>query len=103
MPKRPWAEGDDDLAERQRTYNRRLGHLIATERELAGMLQKDLALRMGMSERQWQRVEAGRIKHSPTIFFVREVAAAIGVPLAKLLPENGEPGSPDVEEPPSAG
>lgn len=103
MPERPWAEGDEDLAERQQEYNRKLGHLITTHREMAGILQKDLAERMGMSVRQWQRLEAGEIKHSPPIFFVKLIGDAIGVSLEQLNPDNIRNVDLDILEPPSAG
>lgn len=90
MPKRPWAEGDESLAARKRAFNEELGALIASQRELRGVLQKDLAEKMGMSHRQWQRVEAGDIKDSPTIFFVAEISRNLGVPLEQLLPPDSD-------------
>lgn len=103
MPRIPWAEGDEHLAARQKAFNERLGELIASQRQLRGMLQDELAGKIGMSRRQWQRLEAGQIKHSPTVFFVKEIADHLGVPLASLLPSDLETEDLSTMEPPAAG
>lgn len=103
MPRIPWAEGDEHLAARQRKFNQQLGELIAGQRQLQGMHQDELAEKIGMSKRQWQRLEAGEIKHSPTVFFVKEVADHLGVPLTSLLPTDMELDDLSTMDPPAAG
>lgn len=103
MPRIPWAEGDEHLAARQKAFNEQLGQLIAGQRQLRGIRQDEFAEKIGMSRRQWQRVEGGKIKHSPTSFFVAEIARHLGVPIVNILPTDFEVEDPSTMEPPAAG
>lgn len=63
---------------------RRLGVLITTRREAAGMTQEQLARRARLSRSYLAALEAGHRKN-PTMLVLGRLAKALGAPVTELL------------------
>jgi DNA-binding XRE family transcriptional regulator len=61
-----------------------VGTRIAMAREIAGLTQKDLALRVGIGRTQIVNLEAGRSDTGVTTLV--RIARAIGIKTARLIP-----------------
>lgn len=66
---------------------RAIGRRIAQERQGQGLAIDDIAERTGLDRKTVMTVEAGR--HAPTLDTLLLVAAALGLPLAELVAEDG--------------
>jgi XRE family transcriptional regulator, aerobic/anaerobic benzoate catabolism transcriptional regulator len=66
-----------------------LGERVREARTRRGMTRKDLARDSGVSERYLAQLESG--EGNASVLVLRQIAAALGVPLAELLREDAEP------------
>lgn len=80
-------EGDSDEA-----FLRAFGERVRGERARRGMSRKLLAQHAGISERYLTQLESG--KGNVSVLLLRQVAAALGLPLSRLVED--EPPSPEM-------
>jgi transcriptional regulator with XRE-family HTH domain len=78
-----WAMTDDPWKARLEA----LGALLREERRAAGLSQRDVAERTGVSDAYLSQVERGR--HEPSLRVLTAVASTLGVPLEALLARAG--------------
>ena len=78
-----WAMSDDPWKARLEA----LGALLREERRAAGLSQRDVAERTGVSDAYLSQVERGR--HEPSLRVLTAVASTLGVSLAALLARAG--------------
>jgi transcriptional regulator with XRE-family HTH domain len=78
-----WAMSDDAWKARLEA----LGALLREERRAAGLSQRDVAERTGVSDAYLSQVERGR--HEPSLRVLTAVASTLGVSLAALLARAG--------------
>lgn len=64
-------------------FQKKLGEHITMLREQAGISQDDLAFKCDKDKQSLNRLEKGRI--NPSAFYLAEIAAALELPLKKLL------------------
>src|SRR6185437_6294528 len=83
QPERVAREGSGEAA-----YLRQLGERVRVARARRGMTRKILAQQSGVSERYLAQLETGQGNIS--IVLLRQVAAAMGLPLAELVREGPE-------------
>ena len=86
-----WAMSDDAWKARLEA----LGALLREERRAAGLSQRDVAERTGVSDAYLSQVERGR--HEPSLRVLTAVASTLGLSLEALLARAGiiEPGDGD--------
>jgi XRE family transcriptional regulator, aerobic/anaerobic benzoate catabolism transcriptional regulator len=83
---------NDELADSDEAFLRELGERVRGERARRGMSRRMLADQAGMSERYIAQIEGG--KGNTSILLLRQLAAALGLPLGRLLER--EAGSPEM-------
>lgn len=78
----PWRfEVSDEMPE---TVTAQIGRIIVSRRAAVGMLQGDLAQKMGMSQAHLSNIEKG--KRSLTVEVLAAFAGVLGCEMADLLP-----------------
>src|ERR671928_1446314 len=77
------------LQQQEDAYLARLGERVRAWRAEHGMSRKNLAAAAGLSERYLAQLEAGRGNIS--VLLLRKVAHAMGVPVERLVREDGAP------------
>jgi len=64
---------------------RKIGRIIRDKRIELGLTQEDLAKSIGKQRSAVQRLESGNV--NPSIYFLREIAGGLKIPLEDLLKE----------------
>lgn len=74
---------------------RALGHKLRAARQTEGMTLRELAVATGVSQSLISQVERGVA--SPSITTLRRFAASLGIPIASLFVEHGEPSNDETK------